>query len=133
MVSEWRSVIAVSLNVGGGVRLIKPAKLCMCTQNTTNKTRTDARRRYVRQWFRTAELLGERRYEKWNTNTHSAYLIFLTPTLHTPTQYTRLKFFNRVVPTACTILMCQLSKCSTMHEKPKASTCIFSNLTLPTS
>ena len=32
-------VIAVSLNVGGGVRLIKPAKLCMCTQNTTNTTR----------------------------------------------------------------------------------------------
>ena len=29
---EWRSVIAVSLNVGGGVRLIKPAKLYMCTQ-----------------------------------------------------------------------------------------------------
>ena len=33
--SEWRSVIAVSLDVGGGVRLIKPAKLCMCMQNTT--------------------------------------------------------------------------------------------------
>ena len=32
VVSEWRSVIAVSLNVGGGVRLIKPAKLYMCTQ-----------------------------------------------------------------------------------------------------
>ena len=45
VVSEWRSVIAVSLNVGGGVRLIKPAKLCMYTQNTTNTTRTDARRR----------------------------------------------------------------------------------------
>ena len=45
VVSEWRSVIAVALNVGGGVRLIKPAKLCMCTQNTTNTTRTDARRR----------------------------------------------------------------------------------------
>ena len=45
VVSEWRSVIAVSLNVGGGVRLIKPAKLCMCTQNTTNTTKTDARRR----------------------------------------------------------------------------------------
>ena len=44
VVSEWRSVIAVSLNVGGGVRLIKPAKLCLCTQNTTNTTRTDARR-----------------------------------------------------------------------------------------
>ena len=32
MVSEWRSVIAVSLNVGGGVRLIKPAKLYTCKQ-----------------------------------------------------------------------------------------------------
>ena len=30
--TEWRSVIAVSVNVGGGVRLIKPAKLYMCTQ-----------------------------------------------------------------------------------------------------
>ena len=30
---------------GGGVRLIKPTKLCMCTLNTTNTTRTDARRR----------------------------------------------------------------------------------------
>ena len=38
-------MIVVSLNVGGGVRLIKPANLCMCTQNTTNTTRTDARRR----------------------------------------------------------------------------------------
>ena len=45
VVSEWRSVIAVSLNVGGGVRLIKPAKLYTCTQNTTNTTGTDARRR----------------------------------------------------------------------------------------
>ena len=32
VVSEWRSLIAVSLNFGGGVRLIKPAKLYMCTQ-----------------------------------------------------------------------------------------------------
>ena len=45
VVSEWRSVIAVSLNVGGGVRLIKPAKLYTNTQNTTYTTRTDARRR----------------------------------------------------------------------------------------
>ena len=37
VVSEWRSVIAVSLNVGGGVRLIKPAKLYICTQNTTDR------------------------------------------------------------------------------------------------
>ena len=39
------SVIAMSLNISGGVCLIKPAKLCMCTQNTTNTTRTYARRR----------------------------------------------------------------------------------------
>ena len=32
VVSEWRSVIAVSLKVGGGVRLMKPAKLYICTQ-----------------------------------------------------------------------------------------------------
>ena len=32
VVLEWRSVIAVSLNVLGGVHLIKPAKLYMCTQ-----------------------------------------------------------------------------------------------------
>ena len=74
------SVIAVSLNVDGGVRLIKPPKLCMCTQNTTNTTRTDARRRVWGQWSRTAEPLGERRYENWNTHTSvrimvvSAYL-----------------------------------------------------------
>ena len=35
VVSERRSVIAASLNVG--VRLIKPANLYMCTQNTTNR------------------------------------------------------------------------------------------------
>ena len=35
-------MIAVSLNVSGGVRLIKPPKLYMCTQTTTNTTRTDA-------------------------------------------------------------------------------------------
>ena len=32
MVSEWRSVIAVSLNIGGGVWFIRPAKLYKCTQ-----------------------------------------------------------------------------------------------------
>ena len=57
--------------VGGGVRLIKPAKLGMCTQNTTNTTRTDARHWFVRQWFRTTEPLGERRYENWNTYTQT--------------------------------------------------------------
>ena len=69
VVSEWRSVIAVSLNVGGGVRLIKPAKLCMCTQTLqTQRGRTHGAG-CVRQWFRTAEPLGERRYENWNTHT----------------------------------------------------------------
>ena len=73
-------MVAVSLNVGGGVCLIKPAKQYMCTQNTTTTTRTDVRRRvwYVRQWFRTAEPLGERRYENWNihtrTHTHNIWL-----------------------------------------------------------
>ena len=38
-------MIAVSLNVGHGVRRFKPSKLYMCTQNTTNTMRTDARRR----------------------------------------------------------------------------------------
>ena len=33
LISDWRSVIAMSLNVGGGVRLIKLAKLYMCMQN----------------------------------------------------------------------------------------------------
>ena len=32
VVSECWSVIAVSLNIGGGIRLIKPAKLYMCMQ-----------------------------------------------------------------------------------------------------
>ena len=35
-------MIAVSLNVGHVIRLIKPAKLCMCTQNTAN-TNEDGR------------------------------------------------------------------------------------------
>ena len=74
VVSEWRSVIAVSLNVGGGVRLIKPAKLCMCTQNTTNTTRTDARRRVCAamvpyRWTTRGTSLRELEY----THTHTPY------------------------------------------------------------
>ena len=42
VVTEWRSVTAVSLNVGGGVCLIKPANLYMCTQ-THNKHDEDGR------------------------------------------------------------------------------------------
>ena len=75
VVSEWRSVIAVSLNVGGGVRLIKPAKLCTCTQNTTNTTRTDARRRVcaamvLYRWATRGTSLRELEY----THTHTFYV-----------------------------------------------------------
>ena len=61
MVSEWRSVIAVSLNLGGGLCLIKPPKLYICTQ-THYKHDEDGR---------TAPdvcvhgSIGERRYENW--------------------------------------------------------------------
>ena len=62
------SVIAVSLNVGGGIRLIKPAKLCMCTQTLRIQRGQTHGAGCVRQWFRTAEPLGER-HENWNTHT----------------------------------------------------------------
>ena len=42
VVSEWQSVTAVSLNVGSGIHLIKPAKLHMCGQ-THNKNDEDGR------------------------------------------------------------------------------------------
>ena len=57
MVSEWRSLIAVSMNVGGGVRLIKLA----CARKTLQTQRGPTHAGRVRQWFRTAEPLGERR------------------------------------------------------------------------
>ena len=60
VVSEWWSVIAVSLNAG--VCLIKLAKLYMCTQ-----MRTDAQHGYVWLWLTTAEPLGESHYENWTT------------------------------------------------------------------
>ena len=51
-----------------------PYQNCACARkNTINTMRTEARRwpaGCVRQWFRTAEPLGERRYENWNTHTH---------------------------------------------------------------
>ena len=69
LLPEWRSVRIVSLNVGGGVRLIKPAKLYMCTQNITNATRTDARRRVCAAMVHTTEPRGKCRYENWITTT----------------------------------------------------------------
>ena len=54
VVSKWRSVTAVSLNVGGGVRLI-----CACARRTlqTQQGRTHSAG-CEQQWFRTAEPLG---------------------------------------------------------------------------
>ena len=74
VVSEWRSVIAVSLKVSGGVRLIKPAKLYICMQNTTNTTRTDARCRVCAamvqySWATWGTSLWELEYTR--TNCHS--------------------------------------------------------------
>ena len=62
-------MIAVSLNVGGGVRLIKPAKLVHVHANTlqTRQGRTHGAG-CVRPWLHTAEPLGERRYENWITH-----------------------------------------------------------------
>ena len=98
VVSEWRSVIAVSLNVGGGVRLIKPAKLCMCTQNTTNTMRTDARCRVCAamvpyRWATRGTSLRELEY------THTQYKGLLSPVykglLHTQSIYILPVYLSR--------------------------------------
>ena len=45
---------------------------CVCARKTlqTQRGRTHGAG-CVRQWFRTAEPLGERRYQNWNTHTHT--------------------------------------------------------------
>ena len=85
-------MIAVSLNVGDGVRLIKPAKLCMCTQTLqTQRGRTHGAG-CVRQWFRTAEPLGERRYENRNTHTCRTSTMEISYIIYTGVQhYTRVR------------------------------------------
>ena len=65
VVSEWPSVIAVSLNIGGGVRL--------STSKAVRRGRTHGAG-CVRLWFRTAEPLGERRYENWITYKHTLHV-----------------------------------------------------------
>ena len=72
-------MIAVSLNIGGGVRLIKPAKLYMCTQEHYKHNEDGGMAPGCAQLFRTAEPLGERRYENWNTHTQDfLFLLFST-------------------------------------------------------
>ena len=63
-VGDWLSVISVSLNVGGGVRLIKTGKTVHVHANTLQT-------RVARPWFRTAEPLGKRRFEDWITHTQT--------------------------------------------------------------
>ena len=70
---------SVTVNVGGGVCRIKPAKLYMYMQkdykyNEDGRTAPGARAT-ARPWFRSPEPLGERRYENWIT-TRSNLAIF---------------------------------------------------------
>ena len=92
VVSEWRLVIAVSLNVGGGVRLIKPA--CPCARKTQQ---TQRGRKHgagcARPWFRTAEPLGERRYENRITTTN--WLINEVTRTMTKGEYTYIRSYIR--------------------------------------
>ena len=64
VVSEWRSVIAMLLNVGGDVRFINRQNCVHVRAKIlqTQRGRTHGAR-YSRPWFRTAEPLGERIYE----------------------------------------------------------------------
>ena len=59
---------AVSMNVGGGVRLFKPANLYMRTQNGILSGQTHGAG-CARPCFCTAELIREHRYENWNPTT----------------------------------------------------------------
>ena len=72
VVSERRSVIAVSLNIGGGVCRYKRAKLHMC-RRTHYKHDEDGRTALL--WFCTTEPLGERHHENWLTQTFSNILV----------------------------------------------------------
>ena len=57
-------MIAASPNIGSGVRLIKPAKVYLCPQNTEQTQGAGC----AQPWLRIAELRGERRYENWNVS-----------------------------------------------------------------
>ena len=69
VVSEWPSVIAVSLNIGRG----GGGASALSTSKTVRRGRTHGAG-CVRLWFRTAEPLGERRYENWITYKHTLHV-----------------------------------------------------------
>ena len=66
VVSEWRSVIALSLNIGCGVGLISNWQNRTCARKTEFTVEGAG---YAQPWFRTAEPRGKRRYENWKTTT----------------------------------------------------------------
>ena len=68
--------MAVLMNVGGSVCLIKLAKQTVHVhENTTDTKRTDARRRVCAAIICTAEPFEERRYENWITTTTTRIMI----------------------------------------------------------
>ena len=71
MVSELRSVIAVSLNADGDVRLIKPAKLHVHAKHYKHTEDGRTAPDVCAVVPGNAEPLGERRYENWNTHTRA--------------------------------------------------------------
>ena len=80
-------MIAVSLNVGGGVRLITDARLRVCAAMVPYR----------------AEPLGERRYKNWNT--HNAHILLADRTLKLSSQMvvfekfcSFLLFFHHYLP-----------------------------------
>ena len=62
---EWLSMTAVSLNVVGGVRRIKPAKVYMCTQTQRGQMHDVG---CTRPWIRTAEPFKLLRKLDYNKN-----------------------------------------------------------------
>ena len=72
---HWTSAVASAF-------YLKPAKLCMCTQNTTNTTRTNARRRMCAamvpyRWDTRGTSLRELEYT--HTHTHVSFFISQQP------------------------------------------------------
>ena len=137
VVSEWRSVIAVLLNVGGGVRLIKPAKLCMFTQNTTNTTRTDARRRMCAaivpyRWATRGTSLRELEYTHTHTYSHTnteCHFVSWAHSVNTPSQWIKLSYMiivvHRLVGSIFTPLALQVTLLCAGNQTPRQRSPVF--------
>ena len=76
MESEWRSVIAVSLNVGGGVR----RKNCACARKTLQTQRGLTHGAgCVRQWFRTTRGTSLRELEYTQDRGNLGIIFHISP------------------------------------------------------